>query len=368
MPTSNPNNSLLVTNLLQVTNSLQSANGLEVANLLMAAPAVGYTGLKTITIQSSQVPANQVNFPVLVTGTFSYLKTVANGGSVTNSSGFDVIFSSTTATDGSGKLPFEVQSYNATTGAVTYWVKVPAISSSSNTVIYLLYGNSAVTTDQSNKTGVWDSNFKLVWHMNQASGAQIIDSTSNNNNSLTNSGTQVAGQFDHATQFISGSSQSASLAGLWASNNNFTFSTWINVPNTTNYGVGLEARTSAFVGALLYTLITSGKAEFFISSTSSGVDSVGVAADGTWHYIAGTYDGATQKIYLDNTVNTKAQSDNLINWGTTWYVAEDSTSPTHGFYSSSNQELRVSNIPRTANWLLTEYNNQSNPGTFYTIT
>ncbi len=35
MPVSNPNNNLLVTNLLQVTNMLQVANSLEVANLLM---------------------------------------------------------------------------------------------------------------------------------------------------------------------------------------------------------------------------------------------------------------------------------------------------------------------------------------------
>jgi len=119
---------------------------------------------RRITIDHTKVPNTDLNnFPVLISGTYSYLATTGNGGNVTSSNGYDIIFTSDAA--GTSTLPFEQESYNATTGAVIYWVKVPTVSHTTDTVIYLFYGNSGITTDQSNKTGVWDSNYKGVWHL-----------------------------------------------------------------------------------------------------------------------------------------------------------------------------------------------------------
>ena len=36
-----------------------------------------------------------------------------------------------------------------------------------NTTIYIYYGNSSISTDQSNPTGVWDANFLAVWHLKE---------------------------------------------------------------------------------------------------------------------------------------------------------------------------------------------------------
>ena len=38
-----------------------------------------------------------------------------------------------------------------------------SLSNSADTVVYAYYGN-AVATNQQNPTGVWDSNYKGVWH------------------------------------------------------------------------------------------------------------------------------------------------------------------------------------------------------------
>src|SRR5687768_9845668 len=63
-----------------------------------AAWANGYSYRRTITIDRTKVPnTDQTNFPMLITGTFSYLATAANGGNVQNSSGFDIIFTSDAA-------------------------------------------------------------------------------------------------------------------------------------------------------------------------------------------------------------------------------------------------------------------------------
>jgi len=53
----------------------------------------GYPYSRSITIDHTKVPnTDQSNFPVLISGTYSYLKTLANGGNVQNANGYDIIF------------------------------------------------------------------------------------------------------------------------------------------------------------------------------------------------------------------------------------------------------------------------------------
>ena len=55
----------------------------------------GYSYRRTITIDHTKVPStDQSNFPVLFSGTYSYLATTSNGGNVTSANGYDIIFTS----------------------------------------------------------------------------------------------------------------------------------------------------------------------------------------------------------------------------------------------------------------------------------
>ncbi len=56
---------------------------------------------------------------------------------------------------------YEIESYNSSTGALVAWVKVPTVSSSSDTVVRMWYGNASAS-DGANATAVWDSNFVMV--------------------------------------------------------------------------------------------------------------------------------------------------------------------------------------------------------------
>src|SRR5258708_1915975 len=74
-----------------------------------------YSYERTITIDHTKVPtSDQTDFPVLVSGTYSYLGTVANGGKVQNANGYDIIF--TIGPDGANKLDHEIESYDPATG------------------------------------------------------------------------------------------------------------------------------------------------------------------------------------------------------------------------------------------------------------
>ena len=157
----------------------------------MGAPGVaspGYQNERTITINHALVPnSDQANFPVLISGTYPYLASrPPTAAAFTNPNGFDILFTSDAA--GSNPLPFERASYNATTGAVNFFVQVPTLSHTTDTAIYMFFGNASDTVDPSNKPGAWDSSFAMVSHMATGSGTVAADSTSHaDNGTLTGS-------------------------------------------------------------------------------------------------------------------------------------------------------------------------------------
>ncbi len=177
------------------------------------APASPYSSRRAITINHAQVPnSDQANFPFLFNTTDPLLKTTINGGHVTNTNAFDVIFTSDPA--GTQKLGHEIEYYNGATGQFIAWVRIPALSHLTDTVIYMFYGNSAIAATQENKTGVWDANYSAVYHMaDNAANTNVTDSTGKHpatNQAATNT-RSTPGQVDGALMF-NGSSDFAAAA------------------------------------------------------------------------------------------------------------------------------------------------------------
>ena len=124
----------------------------------------GYCFRQAIIIDHTQVPnTDQLNFPFLFHGTYTVLATQPYDGAVVSTSGYDIIFS--TDQNGLVRLPHEIETYSSATGNVNMWVQIPVVSHSTNTVFYMFYGSSTITTSQENKTGVWDTNYKAVFHL-----------------------------------------------------------------------------------------------------------------------------------------------------------------------------------------------------------
>ena len=77
----------------------------------------------------------------------------------------------------------------------------------------MYYGNSCVTASTENKTGVWNTNYKAVYHLSQSPAGTVLDSTSNNNDlSDANSvALNSSGVFAGAASFAAASSQTLSI-------------------------------------------------------------------------------------------------------------------------------------------------------------
>ncbi|RLG44414.1 MAG: hypothetical protein DRN81_04655, partial [Thermoproteota archaeon] len=131
-----------------------------------------------ITLNSSQVPSTQTNFPVCINITDTSLR-----GKI-GSDAWDIAF---TNSAGNVQLNHEIELWDGTTGQLVAWVNVTSLSSSTDTEIYMYYGNLQAS-NQEDVENTWDANYEAVYHMNGNSDSNILDSTSNDNDCTGSSG------------------------------------------------------------------------------------------------------------------------------------------------------------------------------------
>lgn len=355
------------------------ANGNMISKASSTAPAWYSTGgtwttRKQVTIDHTKVSGtgSLSNFTVLVSLTDADLKTTANGGHVGKTDGTDILF---TASDGTTKLSHEIEKYDGTTGNLVAWVKVPTLSTSTDTVLILYYGNSSAT-DQQDKVNTWDSSYKLVQHLPNGTTLSAGDSTSNANNGTVTGATATTGKVAGGANF-SGSTSSYVQVPNSASlqlNSQVTVSAWVyktqaSFPSYAGFVVKGPANWNG-LNYMLQTVSGTSLVQLTYAHAANNNDYLNSAsslAQNAWTYVVGVVDtvNGTQKIYLNGsqdasrTVSTEAittTTDPL--WLGKRYDS--------GF-TGKLDEVHVSNTARSASWIATEYNNQSSPSTFLTL-
>lgn len=102
--------------------------------------------------------------------------------------GNDILF---TNDDGTTKLVHEIEVFDGKKGGLIAWVKVPLLSSTQDTRLYMYYGNPECKSQQ-NPSEVWD-NYMLVQHLEESCAAAncIKDSTTNKNDGTPYSGETI---------------------------------------------------------------------------------------------------------------------------------------------------------------------------------
>ena len=337
---------------------------------------------RTLTIDHTKVPSTQSNFTVLVSLTDPALKTVANGGHVANANGYDIGFYADSG--GTMKLKWEVEKYDGTTGNLIAWVKIPSVSSSTDTVFYLMYGNSAINTDQSDPPNTWDLNFKGVWHLGNGSTLSLNDSTSNGS-SLANVGATGAttGKISGGAGPFNGTSQCLkTTSAINLGTNKVTLSAWVNITGYTNSNFAALAQFANtnwyFNNNSLSSTPNEGGTWGVWAAGNSGLHNGGkfTRPSAGVHYVVFTYDttlgtALNVKAYVDGVAQTITQtfSDNTAsaNFGN-YFLHLMAQSDETAFWSATYlDEVRLSSSVRSPAWVTTEYNNQSSPGTFITI-
>jgi len=315
---------------------------------------------KKITINHTKVPnTNQTNFPVLINRTDTDWTDTANGGH----DGGDILF---TSSDGTTKLDHEIEKYVPSTGELIAWVEVPAVSASVDTEIYIYYGYAA-TSDQWNVTGTWDSNFKMVQHLEETSGHHM-DSTENDNDStmesVTTQGSATgkingADDFDGSNDYV----QVPDHSSLDISPT-ITIEMWIKPDELADrvlihkyHAYTMEIWNDGSFGGMIY------KPGGGTAKVESGEDTMSA---GSWNHIVFRYEKSAgeAELFLNGTaVGTKTYSGDIHTSDIEVFIGSDDTPSC--FFDGTIDEVRISETARSADWIKTCYNNQSDTGVFY---
>lgn len=347
-------------------------------------PAIcSYKYRKRITFDHTKVSGSSdlIDFPVLINidndNTLEVIGTAGNTGQVANSNGYDIVF---TADDGVTLLDHQLIRYNGSNnnGDLQCWVKIPNLSASFDTHIYMYYGGSSTATDPSS-TSVWSNGYVGVWHFyNSLNNATATGGLNGTNNGTSNSTTSPFTN-GNARQFTSGSSQYIDVTpynSVYDITGDITVSAWIRLSsNNIDQKIAGNQNNTATSGGWKFGVYTDGKVEFEIrtsnnaSTLNRGVSGGTALSNTTWYYVVGQYSdvGDFIRTYVNGNIDRAIATNAVL--GTSPGTMKFGREPfsTGGYFNGIMAEVRLSNVIRSADWIATEYNNQSSPTTFYTI-
>lgn len=303
---------------------------------------------KKIIIDHTKVPnTDQTDFPVLIN-----LATDAELASHAQADGDDILI---TSDDQTTKLSHEIESYTTASGALVLWVKIPLLSHTYDTTVYMYYGNASATNQQS-VNAVWSNGFLGVYHMNQTSGNLVNSVSASYTGTQSGTTSSTTGQIGSGTNFANGK---YTISGL-------------TIPAVVSYSAWFH-RTSGAAGNIFsaggfYSGLTTywGNISFVYDNTvGSDIHVKSSNAPGAgWNYAAGRQSGSDVAIILNGTKTTAVGAGTSGNGQTnpvigTWAAWDD--------FPGDIDEARISSVARSDDWSATEYANQNDPSTFYSL-
>ncbi|MFW9875359.1 MAG: DUF2341 domain-containing protein [Candidatus Thorarchaeota archaeon] len=330
---------------------------------------------KEITINHLKVSEDLTNFPLLISISDTDLHDHAQG------DGDDIAFSNST-----DWLDHEIEAFNknGTHARLEAWVRIPFLSSIVDTKIYMYYGNATMNSQQ-NPSGVWNTGFKAVWHLNTT----LLDSTSNNNDGTNYEAGDSTGYIARGRDYdgvddYSNMSSGSSIDNIF--NGGASVSAWIYPEGWGGGDYGrILAKSSVSAGSDGWVMCVDGEMSpaanhhllFFRGFDGNrGLwytpeDSISLSQ---WNHIFVTYndnsDGNVPSIYINGILQSLTPEPSPS--GST--VDDSSQALYIGNYEVGDRafegvidEVRLSKGEKTSGWIQTEYNNQDDPSLFYTI-
>lgn len=329
-----------------------------------------------ITIPNSVVASTTTDFPVYVNLSnlsASFFDNVKSDGS-------DI---RVTRTDGITEVPFEVVSINTTTDTGELHFKA-YISATSSTDYYIYYANPAASAYAANATfgsqNVWTNGYEAVYHLETSPASNMTDSTAfgrtlitNGGMTATNSTSSVMGQ---GVDFDGVNDRLTNAGFAWANaTNTLTVTAWNNVTTAETKSANLFGFNVSGTERLASHAPWNDAIIYWDYGTCCGlggrVNTSYAAYRNKWTHVGLVSRGSTTPgfmgIYLDGSLiasSTVSDDPNVTLTG--FSLASDLTSGgTH--HDGRIDEFRIASVERSASWITTERNNQSNPTGFYSV-
>jgi biopolymer transport protein ExbB len=286
---------------------------------------------KKITLNMSQVDTKDTvsQAPILVrlhTGNFDFSNAKDDGG--------DIRF---TADDDKTPLKYHIEKFDPVNEMAFIWVRVPRLAAGKAETIYMYSGNSKVSAAD-DAANTYDANMAAVYHFGEKDGVPK-DSTGNSNNpsqfaAKLGDGSLIGGGATFDGQGVMTLAASPSLKV--GASQGVTVSAWIKVTVPQDNAILFQQQDG---GKSLVLGIEAGK--LYASSGASGTPKTADIVPGAWHHVALTA-GQTLTLYLDGKEVAAAAAP----------LADMQGNITAGRgYAGSMDELEISNVARTADWI-----------------
>jgi len=329
----------------------------------------GWHYRKQITIDHTQVTDDLDNFPVLIITTDAdFMKAQDDGDDILFMNGAGVAV----------KQHHEIETFDISSGKLVAWVNIINLSSNEDKIFYVYYGNpDCINQEYPEKT--WDSHYKGVWHMNDATPSTIADSTSNGITGMkkaANMPVECNGKIGKGQQFdrtetvweyiTMNDLNKLSFSG------DFTISAWIYPFNTQDMKVaGKHQEISGnYKGYSLNWNVNGPKMSLRVDGGGYNYQYIYANEEeppSNWYYLSGMKLSGTNFLYIDGLQQSQTGTQTLINSDYPFCIGAWRTSAASANFNGIIDEVRVSDIERSPAWIETEYNNMNNPTFFFII-
>jgi hypothetical protein len=288
----------------------------------------------------------ETNFPLLLrfnSANFPFSKAASDGR--------DIRFTTATGT----ALSYQIEEWDSVNGRAAVWVRIPSITANARQEIKMYWGKTGVASESSG-TAVFSAanGYASVHHLGDTLADEIGTTTP------TNSGTTATnGLIGRARTFASGQGIQCGEAinGLPAGSGPFSTGVWIR-PSAFGkvlLGWGLESPGNKVVMNLV------SPPRITLDCNFGAADMRGTAAipSSEWSYVVHTFQTTGTRLYV-NGVLDDSNDGGVMNISTPCRFDIGGFLPTSSSFNfvGDMDEVRISNVARSANWVKLEYENQ----------
>jgi len=318
---------------------------------------------KMLNIDAAAVVGNEtlIDFPVMVSFKDDDLKSAANGGKVVSDKGADIRF---TKSDGVTLLDYEIENYNPVTGEIVAWVRMDSLSKKQPRSIFMYFNNKYSLEETTQST--WNKTYKGVWHLKGALSSKIPFATqfAQATGNPADKDVYVAAEKNSSQFPCLNTPEDVDITG------EITVSAWINLNG--NKEVTVLSNQNGFNGGYRLAVNKKHKLEFEVRDENSKPAGI-VGEEGgvelqkdVWYHVAAVYsDGGDSMVTYVNGTRDRAIKTELSMAGSTEPL-QIGREPSRKIYYFGGQldEVRISNMVRSPNWIGTEYASAKPPFTF----
>ncbi|MFX1263615.1 MAG: LamG-like jellyroll fold domain-containing protein, partial [Promethearchaeota archaeon] len=249
-----------------------------------------------------------------------------------------------------------------------------------DTTISMYYGNP-YAPNRENPAGVWDSDYAGVWHLGEIGtglASEYVDSSIYGNHGqggLGNSSyvpTQTTGAIGFGQDFVDHFIDCGNDTSLDITGGQITLQLWMQY-SATHPNMGPFNHKGWYNGYRLVMPQNSQNINFNLPGNDYSLATSQTATPNEWHHVVATYDGSYMRFYIDGDPDPAIleKTDDIRSALPEPFRIGHGDHPEGKAWSfpwiGQIDEVRVSSVARSSNWIQTEYWNQIDPQSFATV-